>query len=47
MNDILIYVLFGAWIVGGGIVGAEIGEARDNQQGGFALGAILGPIGWV
>jgi hypothetical protein len=47
MKDILIYLFFAAWLTGGGFVGAEIGKRRDNQLGGFLLGAFLGPVGWI
>jgi RNA polymerase subunit RPABC4/transcription elongation factor Spt4/DNA-directed RNA polymerase subunit RPC12/RpoP len=35
------------WATIGGIVGAAIGSARENVLGGFFMGMILGPIGWL
>jgi TPR repeat protein len=35
------------WVFVGGLVGAAIGSAKGNGGTGFALGALLGPIGWI
>lgn len=35
------------WIVLGGIVGGLIGKSREQPIGGFLIGALFGPIGWL
>jgi hypothetical protein len=35
------------WAVIGGIVGAMIGQKKGRTGEGGALGAILGPLGWL
>ena len=30
-----------------GVIGAVIGQTRNNGGGGFFLGLLLGPIGWI
>ena len=35
------------WIAIGGAVGAALGASKDRTGAGFALGALLGIIGWI
>lgn len=35
------------WIVGGGGIGAAIGSSKGRAGEGFALGLLLGFIGWI
>jgi hypothetical protein len=44
MNDLSLIPL---WLIIGGIVGALIGNSRNNVVGGAFWGALLGPVGWV
>lgn len=46
MDDNLMVWIF-VWLVVGGLVGAVIGSAKGNGGNGFALGCLLGPIGWI
>ena len=46
MDDDLMVWIF-VWLVVGGLVGAVIGSAKGNGGNGFALGCLLGPIGWI
>ncbi len=39
-------VLF-LWAVVGGLIGAAIGRRKNRAEGGFVLGMLLGPIGWL
>lgn len=44
MNDLS---LLPFWLIIGGIVGALIGDSRNNVVGGAFWGALLGPVGWL
>ena len=44
MNDILILLL---WILVLGGIGYVIGQRKGRPVGGFILGALIGPIGWL
>jgi hypothetical protein len=35
------------WVALGGLVGAAIGTKKNRTGGGFVLGLLLGPIGWL
>ncbi len=35
------------WVAIGGLIGAAIGTKKNRALGGFVLGLILGPIGWL
>jgi hypothetical protein len=45
-GDLIVGLVF-VWLVVGGLIGAAIGSSKDNGGSGFALGALLGPIGWI
>ena len=40
-------MVFIFWFVACGAVGLAIGRGRNNAMGGFWLGFLLGPIGWI
>jgi hypothetical protein len=35
------------WALVGGLLGAAIGSTKNRLHGGFWLGLVLGPIGWL
>jgi len=44
-----IIILLVVWTGIGGVIGMVIGDLRDKNNGmlGLALGALLGPVGWI
>ena len=44
MDPITVLIL---WAIVGGLVGAAVGIGKGRPLGGFILGAIVGPVGWL